>query len=68
MYSLILFWTLSYKMVVREKEVMVTTVICLFIDPKRNKKVEEKRKKNQIKKNRKKENKIYIDQYLEYIR
>jgi len=47
---------------------MVTTVICLFIDPKRNKKVEEKRKKNKIKKNREKENKIYIDQYLEYIR
>ena len=68
MYLLIFFWTLSYKMVVREKEVMVTTVICLFIDPKRNKKVEEKRKKNQIKKNREKENKIYIDQYLEYIR
>jgi len=53
--------------VVREKEVIVITIMCLFIDPKRNKKVEEKRKRNQIKKNRKKENKIYTDQYLEYI-
>ena len=67
MYSLILFWALPYKIVVREKEVIVITIMCLFIDPKRNKKVEEKRKRNQIKKNRKKENKIYIDQYLEYI-